>query len=122
MRLSVSHPTRIGFGIACGTAIALVDNLASGGEVSPVVVVVLLLATSVTGGALWGLSGWPAAAIVWAAVPAPHVVKLAVGLEDTLHPATWASIGQLAAFTAFVVACGTAVGALLHAGLASRRR
>jgi hypothetical protein len=121
MRISVSHPTRLGFGIVCGTAIALVDNLASGGEVSPVVVVVLLLAAAVTAGGLWGLSGWPAAALVWAAVPAPHVVKLAIGLTDTLHPATWTSIGQLAGFTAVVVASGAGVGALLHAGLASRR-
>jgi hypothetical protein len=122
MRISVSHPTRVGFGIACGTAIALVDNLASGGEVSPVVVVVLLLAAAVTGGALWGLSGWPAMALIWVAVPAPHVVLLAAGLPDTLHPATWPSIGQLAGFTAFVVASGSGAGALLHAGLASRRR
>jgi hypothetical protein len=121
MRISVSHPTRLGFGIACGTAIALVDNLASGGEVIPVVIVVLLLAASVTAGALWGPSGWPAVALIWVAVPAPHVVLLAFGLPDTLHPATWASIGQLAAFTAFVVACGSGVGALFHAGLASRR-
>ena len=122
MRISVSHPTRLGFGIACGTAIALVDNLAHGGEVSPVVIVVLLLAASVAAGALWGLSGWPAMALIWVAVPAPHVVLLAVGLPDTLHPATWPSIGQLAAFTALVVGCGSGVGALFHAGLASRRR
>ena len=122
MRISVSHPTRLGFGIACGTAIALVDNFASGGEVSPVVVVVLLLAASVTAGALWGLSGWPAMVLIWIAVPAPHVVLLAVGLPDTLHPATWGSIAQVAGFTAFVVACGSGVGALFHAGLVSRRR
>jgi hypothetical protein len=121
MRFSISHPTRLDFGIASGVAIALVDNFASGGEVSPVVVVALLLAASAASGALWGWSGWPAAAIVWAAVPAPHVVKLAIGLTDTLHPNTWASIAQLAGFTAVVVAIGAGGGALLRAGLASRR-
>ncbi len=121
MRFSISHPTRLDFGIGCGVAIALVDNFASGGEVSPVVVVALLLAASAAIGALWGFSGWPAALIVWAAVPAPHVVKLAIGLADTLHPNTWASIVQLAGFTGFVVAIGAGGGALLRAGLAGGR-
>lgn len=122
MRVSVSHPTRLGFGIFCGAAIAFVDNCASGGEVSPVVVVALLLAATAAGGALWGWSGWPAAAIVWASVPAPHLVKQALGVTDTLHPSTWASIAQLAGFTAVVVAIGTGAGTLLHAGLTSSRR
>ena len=41
MRFSISHPTRLDFGIACGVAIALVDGFANGGEVSPVVVVAI---------------------------------------------------------------------------------
>jgi hypothetical protein len=89
--------------------------------VSPVVVVALLLAASAAIGALWGFSGWPAAVVVWAAVPAPHAVKLAIGLTDTLHPNTWASIAQLAGFTAVVVAIGGGGGALLRAGLAGGR-
>jgi hypothetical protein len=121
MRFSISHPTRLDFGIACGVAIALVDGVASGGEVSPVVVVALLLAASAAIGALWGFSGWPAAVVVWAAVPAPHAVKLSIGLTDTLHPNTWASIAQLAGFTAVVVAIGGGGGALLRAGLAGGR-
>ena len=121
MRFSISHPTRLDFGIACGVAIALVDGFANGGEVSPVVVVALLLAASAAIGALWGLSGWPAAAIVWAALPAPHVIKLAIGLTDAQHPSTWASIAQLAGFTGVVVAIGGVGGALLRAGLAGGR-
>lgn len=122
MRFSISHPTRLDFGIACGVAIALVDGFANGGAVSPVVVVALLLSASAAIGALWGFSGWPAAAIVWGALPAPHVLELAIGLTDTQHPNTWASIAQMAGFTGFVVAIGAGAGALLHAGMASRRR
>jgi len=122
MPVSIARPTRLGFGIVCGAAIAIVDNFASQGEVSPVVVVAMLLAATATGGAMWGWSSWPAAAIVWVCVPAPHVARHALGLADTIHPNTWASIAQLAAFALLVVGIGTGGGILLHAGLASRQR
>ena len=42
------------------------------------------------------------------AVPAPHVIKLAIGLTDAQN--TWASIAQLAGFTGVVVAIGGVEG------------
>ena len=85
-------PARLGVGLAAGAAIVYVDNWAFEGEVSPIIIVALLLAATATAGALWGGSGWVAAAVTWVCVPLAHVAKRVLELPDTLHPNTYLSI------------------------------
>jgi hypothetical protein len=112
-------PWRVAAGLAAGSAITWVDNFAFEGEVSPIIIVVMLLAATITAGAVWGRRGWSAAAASWVCVPLAHVAKQVLGLPDTLHPATYLSILYLALFTLVVAAIGTACGVLVHA-LATR--
>ena len=105
---------RLAVGLGAGAAIAYVDCCAFEGEVSPIVIVVLLLAATATAGAIWGRSGWVAAAVTWVCVPLAHVVTHVFALPDTLHPNTYMSILYLAAFTLVIATGGTACGALAH--------
>ena len=82
------------------------------GEVSPIVIVALVVAATASEGALWGRSGSMAAAVTWACVPLAHVVKHVLELPDTLHPNTYTSIFYLAAFTLVVATVGTGSGVL----------
>lgn len=102
----------MGFGLLGGAAIAAVDNLLFEGEVSPIVIVGLLLIASASAGVMWGKRGLVAATITWAWVPATHAVKRVLGLPDTLHPNTWASVLMLAAFSLVVAAVGSGCGLL----------
>ena len=54
-------PMRLCVGLAAGIAIAWVDNFAFEGEVSPIVIVVMLLAATATIAAVWGRHGWATA-------------------------------------------------------------
>lgn len=101
-------------GLVAGLIIATVDNHASGGEVSPIVVVVLLIAATAVAGALWGVRSWVAAFATWACVPLAHLFKHLLDLPDTLHPNTYASIVLLAAFTFVVATVGTGCGLLIR--------
>jgi hypothetical protein len=83
---------RLSVGLLVGAAIVYVDNWAFDGEVSPIVIVVLLLVATALAGASWGQRGWVTAAVIWACVPLAHVIKHLLGLPDTLHPNTYASI------------------------------
>jgi hypothetical protein len=94
-----------------------VDNWAFDGETSPIIIVVMLLAATAAAGAVWGRGGWTAAMILWALLPLVHLVKHVLGLPDTLHPNTYASILLLAAFSLAVAAVGIGGGVLLR-GLA----
>ena len=107
-------PGRLAAGLAAGAAIAWVDNVAFEGEVSPIIIVVMLLAATITAGAVWGRRGWVPAAAAWVCVPLAHLVKQAFGLPDTLHPNTYMSILYLAAFTLVVASVGTGCGVLVH--------
>ena len=105
---------RLAIGLGTGLAIAAVDSFAFGGEVSPIVIVILLVATTAAFGGIWGRGGWTAAVATWLCVPLAHVVKHVLGLPDTLHPNTYTSILMLAAFTLVVTTIGTGAGILLH--------
>ncbi len=107
-------PTQLGVGLVAGAVIVYVDNFASKGEVSPIIIVALLLAATAMAGAIWGRSGWSAAAVTWACVPLAHFVKHVLHLPDTLHPNTYTSILYLAMFTLVVATIGTGVGVLIH--------
>ena len=106
--------SRLTVGLALGAGIAAVDNLARGGEASPIVVVAFLLIAATLVCAAWGRRGLPPAVALWACVPLAHVVKHLLGLPDTLHPNTCASILKLAAFSFVMTAVGTGCGTLIH--------
>jgi hypothetical protein len=113
--LLASWPVRLGVGLGAGAVNAFVDNVASGGEVSPVVTAALLFAESAAAGALWGKEGWLAAVAAWAPLPLAHLVKRVLGLPDTLQPNSYRSILYLAGFTLAVSAGGFSVGLLFRA-------
>jgi len=104
----------VGAGLAAGAAIATADNFAFEGEVSPIIIVALLLAATAAAGFIWGRHGWVAAIAAWVCVPLAHLIKHVLGLPDTLHPNTYASILMLAGFTLVVAAIGTGCGVLLR--------
>ena len=115
MKLILSKwQTQLGVGLVAGGAIVYVDNFALDGEVSPIIIVALLLATTAIAGAMWGRRGWISAAVTWACMPLAHIVKHVLGLPDTLHPNTYTSILYLAAFTLVVATGGTACGVLVR--------
>jgi len=115
------RPVRAAAGLVAGAAIVYVDNFAFEGEVSPMVIVAMLLAATAIAGAVWGRRAWVAAAATWACVPFAHVVKHVLGLPDTLHPNTYVSIFYLAVFTLVVATVGTGLGVLVHRPAARSR-
>jgi hypothetical protein len=115
MKLFISKwPAQLGVGLVAGAAIVYVDNFAFQGEVSPFVIVAMLLSATAMAGAMWGRNGWIAAAVTWACIPLAHVFKHVVGLADTLHPNTYTSILFLAVFTLAVATLGTGCGLLVR--------
>jgi hypothetical protein len=107
-------PAQLGVGLVAGAAIAYVDNCTLEGEVSPIIIVALLLAATAIFGALWRRGGWCASAVTWACIPLAHVVKHVLDLPDTLHPNTYTSILYLAVFTLVVATSGTGCGLLVR--------
>ncbi len=104
--------TRLWIGLAVGLGIALVDNFAFSGEVSPIIIVTSLLAVTLAAGAKWGWQGWLATAGMWIGLPSAHMIKRIFDLPDTLHPNTYASILKLAIFSFVVATIGLICGAL----------
>ena len=100
----------VGIGLTVGAGIAAVDNFASGGEVSPIVIVGMLLVFGVVTGMIWGVQAAVAAAIVWAFLPMAHVLKHMMGLPDTIHPNTYPSILKLGAFTFVITTISLGIG------------
>jgi hypothetical protein len=107
-------PKLLGAGLVAGAVIVYVDNCASEGEVSPIIIIALLLAATAIAGAMWGRTGWVTAAVTWACVPLAHIVKHVLGLPDTLNPNTYTSILYLAAFTLGVAVAGTGCGVMVR--------
>ena len=94
--------------------IVAVDNFAFEGEVSPIVIVAMLLGATLAMGAAWGRGAWTAVIITWVAIPLAHLVKKLLGLPDTLQPNTYTSILWLAIFTLVVATVGTSTGVIVH--------
>jgi hypothetical protein len=102
------------YGLLAGAATSAVDNVLFGGEVSPIVIVTMLLAATVTAAVAWGWRCWVAAIVIWAWVPVPHFIKRILQLPDTLHPNTYRSILMLGAFSFAVTVVGTMFGLLIR--------
>ncbi len=114
MTLHSSWQARLLIGLAAGAVIAYVDNVAFEGEVSPVVIVGMLVAVTATAGVIWGGRAWNTAVATWVWIPMVHLAKHALGFPDTLRPNTYASILLLSAFTLAVVTLGWAAGLLIR--------
>lgn len=104
---------RLLVGFLAGAVLVFADNFAFQGKISPIVIVIMLLVSTITFGAIWKWRAWIAVATQWVCVPMAHVVKHLLGLPDTLHPNTYTSILMLAVFTLVVSALGFFFGALL---------
>jgi hypothetical protein len=114
MKSSSNWQMRLLVGLIAGAVIVFIDNFAFQGEVSPIVIVILLLASTIAVGAIWKWQAWIAAVTVWICVPMAHVVKHLLGFPDTLHPNTYTSILMLAIFTFVVSAIGFLFGVLIN--------
>ena len=112
-RSTAPWPMRAMVGLAAGVAIASVDNFWSRGEVSPIVIVVLLVLATASAAAFWGVRGWVCAIVAWACVPLAHAIKHLLGMPDTLHPNTYLSVLYLAIFTLAVAIIGFGFGLLV---------
>jgi hypothetical protein len=101
-------------GLAAGVLIAAVDNFAFQGEVSPIVIVGMLLVLTATSGIIWDWNGWFVAAAAWICIPLAHLIKHLLDLPDTLNPNTYTSILMLAVFTFIVSTIGIVSGVFLR--------
>jgi hypothetical protein len=110
MKVPSGVPIRVGIGVIVGAGIAAVDNFAFGGEVSPIVIVGMLLVFAAAVGMIWGGRAAVAAAMAWVWVPMAHVLKHLMRLPDTIHPNNYASLLKLGAFTFVVTAIGLGFG------------
>jgi len=111
---SKTGPFLLLVGCIAGVGIAAGDNVASKGEVSPIVIIALLFATTATSGIIWGWRGGYAASGAWGCVPLAHIIKHLLGLPDTLHPNTYVSILLLAVVTLVVAAIGVVCGVFVR--------
>jgi hypothetical protein len=121
---STTATSACGLALLAGGLISAVDNLAFGGEVSPIMIVILLLAASAAF-AFFLRHAWATALAVWIFTPLVHVAKHLAGIPDTIQPNTYASIAVLAIFTLIVSLAGAGIGAALrhaHSGSAGRGR
>jgi hypothetical protein len=101
-------------GLIAGAVIVFIDNFTFQGEVSPIVIVLMLLVSTITFGAIWKWHAWIAAVTVWICVPMAHVVKHLLGMPDTIQPNTYTSILMLAVFTFVISAIGFLFGVLIN--------
>ena len=111
---------KLGIAVVIGLAIAGVDNIVAGGEVSPIVIVIALFVTSAVLGTLTPVGSLLYALAVWLPVPLVHLIKHLLRLPDTLHPNTYSSILSLGLFTLAVslvgMACGRVIAKVKGAG------
>ena len=114
MNLFSNWQTRFLIGLIAGAIIVFIDNFAFRGEVSPIVIVIMLLISTITVGAIWKWHAWVAVVAVWICVPMTHVVKHLLGMPDTLHPNTYTSILMLAVFTFVISVIGFLFGTLIN--------
>ncbi|HEY0776386.1 MAG TPA: hypothetical protein VGD56_00330 [Gemmatirosa sp.] len=98
--------------VALGVTTAAVDNVALDGEASPILVVAMLVGATAMLGTLASRRPWGTALAVWLWVPLAHLVKHGLGMPDTLHPNTYASILKLGVFSLVVAGVGTGCGVL----------
>ncbi len=105
---------RAGTAALVGCGIAAVDSFAAGGEVSPIVMVAMLVVSCAAAGVVWGVRARLVAVMIWVWLPMAHVLKHALGLPDTIYPNTYSSIAKLGLFTFVVSAIGLGFGLALR--------
>jgi len=110
MNMQTSSFLRLGIGLLAGTAIAATDNLAFGGEVSPIVIVAIVVIFASAAGTVWGSRAILPITMAWVFLPVVHLVKHVFSMPDTIHPNTYASIVKLGVFSFAISAVGLGFG------------
>jgi len=106
-------------GLLAGLGLAAVDAGLVAGPPRPVVMVALTLAAGVGLGAAWNWRGWPGAVVAGGMVPAVHLVKLQLGLPDTIQPRTLDAVAMMALFGLAVSAAGFCGGVMVRQAASS---
>ncbi len=105
---SLAYPVAI----ILGLCIVLVDLFADGGEISPAVVLLLLLIAGAIVGAIHSrLSLW-LALLISISLPAVRLILHLLGYKTTLQPDTVASILMVGAVALCVASIGVLIGAV----------
>ena len=104
----------VSIGLITGILISTIDNFAFEGEVSPIIIVLLLLTATLAFGATFGLRGALMSIFTWICIPLTHLIKHIFNLPDTLHPNTYTSILMLAIFTLIVSSVGIGLGIFIN--------
>jgi len=112
---------RIFYGLIAGAVIAWVDNYTMGGEVTPIVIVFLLLIAAAFAGVIWKYRCWSASILIWIFNPLVHFIKHYFGWQDTIQPNTYPSILKLAIFTAVITAIGSFAGIFIRISSGSKK-
>jgi len=117
-------PTRASFAISvlAGVMIAAIDAFASRGEISPIVIVLLLLASTSFLGVFVSTGSATCGFAIAAPLPLSHALRHALHMPDTLQPNTYDSIFLLALFTLAVSFVGLLLGHLIAGRVTPHKR
>jgi hypothetical protein len=96
--------------VIIGLIISAVDNYAFGGEITPMVVILLLLLSTSGMSVIVNAKAYLISIIIWFFLPAVHLIKHIFGLSDTIEPNTYQSILLLALVTFLICQIGFLVG------------
>lgn len=113
-KIIFSWQKQIVIGLIIGLTISVIDNYAFKDELSPVVLVLMLLTVSGFSGLLFGWHGWFTVFIIWLFVPATNFIKYIFDLKSTLHPNTINSILKFTLFSFAITVIGFAIGVILR--------
>jgi|GEM_PF-5378839 len=93
-----------------GITISMIDNYAMNGEISPIVIVMLLFLSVTALSAFNPNNVWLNALLVWIWLPASHLIKHLLEMPDSIYPNTYKSILLLALFTFTICIVGLLIG------------
>ena len=96
--------------VIIGLIISAVDNYAFGGEITPMVIILLLLLATSGMSVIVNTKAYLISIIIWFFLPAVHLIKHLCGLSDSIQPNTIKSILLLALFTFAISQIGFLIG------------
>jgi hypothetical protein len=100
--------------IVIGLFISALDNCAFGGEISPVIVIMLLFLFCAGMAFIVNTYAYLISIIIWIFLPLVHFINHLLGFTDSIQPNTYQSIFLLALVTFAVSQIGFVVGRIIR--------